>query len=176
MNYGLVEIAKDTNFQVPAHLAALIPSVALSEESCCCQKTRTIGRINVLEQRLAQSEQDALAGEVSAESAERTMRLIEEEIAVVEPLVKENSTCNAPFSTAAGIRANLGVKQSGLVSIGQAELSIGELQREITNSSGLYSAAMDELSEVAKELNCELFRGWKIEFRAHLFAHHGWDC
>ena len=148
------EIAKDTNFQVPAHLAALIPSVALSEESLfAARRLELIGRINVLEQRLAQSEQDALAGEVSAESAERTMRLIEEEIAVVEPLVKEKiAPATRLLALQRELEQNLGVKQSALVSITQAELSIGELQSEITNSSEAYIlAAMDELSEVVSQ-------------------------
>ena len=148
------EIAKDTNFKVPAHLAALIPSVALSEESLfAARRLELIGRINVLEQRLAQSEQDAVAGKVSAESAERTMRLIEEEISVVEPLVKEKiAPATRLLTLQRELEQTLGAKQSALVTITQAELSIGELQSEITNSSDAYIlAAMDELSEVVSQ-------------------------
>lgn len=148
------EIANDTNFQVPAHLAALVPSVALSEESLfAARRLELRGRINILEQRLARSEQDAVAGKVSADSAGRTMILLEEEISVVEPLVKEKiAPATRLLTLQRELEQTLAVKQSALVSITQAELSIGELQSEITNSSDAYIlAAMDELSEVVSQ-------------------------
>ena len=75
------EIAGREQFAVPQILSAQTPTVALSEESLfVARRLEVQGQVNVLEQRLARSGQDVIAGEVRVGSAERTMVLIEDEI------------------------------------------------------------------------------------------------
>lgn len=149
------EIANDTNFQVPASLVALSPSVALSEESLfAARRLELSGRVNVLEHRLAQSEQDVIASRVNADSALRTMNLLEEEIAVVEPLVKENI---APATQLLKLQREreqaIGIRQTALVNINQAELAIMETRSEIENIRDAYVlSAIDERAKVVSQL------------------------
>ena len=149
------EIARSEQFLVPGSLAAQAPSVALSEESLfSARRLELQGRVGVLEQRRARSEQDVIAGRVGAESARRTMELLREEIAVVEPLVREKI---APATRLLALQRELeqarGAEQSALVGITQAELAILEIDREITNISDAYVlAAMDELAEVVSQV------------------------
>lgn len=149
------EIARSEQFLVPGSLAAQAPSVALSEESLfSARRLELQGRVGVLEQRRARSEQDVIAGRVGAESARRTMELLREEIEVVEPLVREKI---APATRLLALQRELeqarGAEQSALVGITQAELAILEIDREIANISDAYVlAAMDELAEVVSQV------------------------
>ena len=149
------EIARSEQFLVPGSLAAQAPSVALSEESLFSARRQELrGRVGVLEQRRARSEQDVIAGRVGAESARRTMELLREEIEVVEPLVREKI---APATRLLALQRELeqarGAEQSALVGITQAELAILEIDREIANISDAYVlAAMDELAEVVSQV------------------------
>ena len=155
MQNKLSKIANDTNFQVPASLVALSPSVALSEESLfAARRLELSGRVNVLEHRLAQSEQDVIASGVNADSALRTMNLLEEEIAVVEPLVKENI---APATQLLKLQREreqaIGIRQTALVNINQAELAIMETRSEIENIRDAYVlSAIDERAKVVSQL------------------------
>ena len=75
------EIARESKFSVPQGLASQVPTVALSEESLfAARRLELQGQINVLDQRLARSEQDVIGGKVSEDSAGRTMQLLQEEI------------------------------------------------------------------------------------------------
>ena len=148
------EIARQKQFTVLPTLAARAPNVALSEESLfAARRLELRGAINVLEQRLARSEQDVIAGEVSAESSSRMMDLLTAEIEVVEPLVKEKI---APATQLLSLQRELekarGVRESALVSIEQAILAIEEIRREIDNARDAYSlAALDELTQVVTQ-------------------------
>ena len=148
------EIARQVQFTVLPTLAARAPNVALSEESLfAARRLELRGAINVLEQRLARSEQDVIAGEVSAESASRMMDLLTAEIEVVEPLVKEKI---APATQLLSLQRELeqarGVRESARVSIEQASLAIEEIRREIDNARDAYSlAALDELTQVVTQ-------------------------
>ena len=72
------EISREIQFTVPQNLAAIAPTIALSEESLfAARRLELQGQINVLEQRLARSEQDVIAGEVNAKSSEMTMELLQ---------------------------------------------------------------------------------------------------
>lgn len=149
------EIANETNFQVLASLVALSPSVALSEESLfAARRLELSGRVNVLEHRLAQSEQDVIASRANADSALRTMNLLEEEIAVVEPLVEENI---APATQLLKLQREreqaIGIRQTALVNINQAELAIMETRSEIENIRDAYVlSAIDERAKVVSQL------------------------
>jgi adhesin transport system membrane fusion protein len=145
------EIARLGQFTVPQTLAAKAINVALSEESLfAARRLELRGQISVLEQRLARNEQDAVAGEVSEESAGRMMNLLEYEIEVVEPLVKEKI---APATQLLSLQRELeqarGTRESAIVSIDQATLAIEETRREINNARDAYGlAALDELAQV----------------------------
>ena len=148
------EIARQKQFTVLPTLAARAPNVALSEESLfAARRLELRGAINVLEQRLARSEQDVIAGEVSAESSSRMMDLLTAEIEVVEPLVKEKI---APATQLLSLQRELekarGMRESARVSIEQASLAIEEIRREIDNARDAYSlAALDELTQVVTQ-------------------------
>jgi membrane fusion protein, adhesin transport system len=148
------EIAGRVKFSVPQKLAVTAPNVALSEESLFVARMLELrGRISVLEQRLARSEQDAIAGKVKLESAGRTMALLKEEIEVVEPLVKQNI---APATQLLGLKREFetarGQRESARVSIEQAKLAVGEITSEIDNAKSNYSlTALDELTQVVSE-------------------------
>lgn len=148
------EIAGRVKFSVPQKLAVTAPNVALSEESLFVARMLELrGRISVLEQRLARSEQDAIAGKVKLESAGQTMALLKEEIEVVEPLVKQNI---APATQLLGLKREFetarGQRESARVSIEQAKLAVGEITSEIDNAKSNYSlTALDELTQVVSE-------------------------
>ena len=145
------EIARLGQFTVPQTLTAKAINVALSEESLfAARRLELRGQISVLEQRLARNEQDVVAGEVSEESAGRMMNLLEYEIEVVEPLVKEKI---APATQLLSLQRELeqarGTRESAIVSIDQATLAIEETRREINNARDAYGlAALDELAQV----------------------------
>ena len=148
------EIAREAQFTVPQMLESKMLTVALSEESLfAARRLELQGQVSVLEHRLARVEQDVIAGEVSMESAGRTMELLEEEIAVVEPLVKEKI---APATRLLGLQRELeqarGKRASAGVSIDQAILAIEETRREIDNARDAYGlAALDELAQVVTQ-------------------------
>lgn len=145
------EIAGLGQFTVPQTLAIKAPNVALSEESLfAARRLELRGKINVLEQRLARNKQDVIAGEVSEKSAGRMMDLLEYEIEVVEPLVREKI---APATQLLSLQRELeqarGTRESAVVSIGQATLAIEEIRREIDNARDAYGlTALDELAQV----------------------------
>ena len=148
------EIAGREQFAVPQNLSAQTPTVALSEESLfVARRLEVQGQVNVLEQRLARSGQDVIAGEVGVASAERTMVLIEDEIAVVEPLVREKI---ASATRLLGLQRELerarGTRDSARVAIRQADLAIQEINSEIMNARDAYAlASMDELAQVVSQ-------------------------
>ena len=148
------EIAGREQFAVPQSLSAQTPTVALSEESLfVARRLEVQGQVNVLEQRLARSGQDVIAGEVGVASAGRTMALIEDEIAVVEPLVREKI---APATRLLGLQRELeqarGTRDSARVAIRQAGLAIQEINSEIVNARDAYAlASMDELAQVVSQ-------------------------
>lgn len=148
------EISREVQFTVPQNLAAIAPTIALSEESLfAARRLELQGQINVLEQRLARSEQDVIAGEVNAKSSERTMELLQDEISVVEPLVREKI---APATQLLRLQRELeqarGQRESAFVAIEQATLAIAETRREIDNARDAYGLiALDELAQVVTQ-------------------------
>ncbi|XXK34589.1 HlyD family type I secretion periplasmic adaptor subunit [Rhodobacteraceae bacterium nBUS_22] len=148
------EIAREAQFTVPQTLASKILTVALSEESLfAARRLELQGQVSVLEQRLARVEQDVIGGEVNMESAGKTMELLEDEIAVVEPLVQEKI---APATRLLGLQRELeqarGKRESARVSIDQAILAIKETRREIDNARDAYGlTALDELAKVVTQ-------------------------
>ena len=54
------------------------------------RKTQLNGELAVLEQRREQKSQDLEAAQATLETSKRTMDLLEEEISIVAPLVKDN--------------------------------------------------------------------------------------
>ena len=148
------EIARESKFSVPQGLASQVPTVALSEESLfAARRLELQGQINVLEQRLARSEQDVIGGKVSEDSAGRTMQLLQEEISVLEPLVRENI---APATSLLSLQRELekarGIREGARVGVTQANLTIAEVMREIENAKDAYVlSSMDELAKLVAQ-------------------------
>jgi len=147
------EIAQGA-FDLPQAVAAQAPMVALTEESLFAARRGDLaGRLTVLEQRLRQRMQDLLAGEAARETAERMMALLDQEIAVVEPLVADNI---APATRLLELQRERerarGEADRARVSIEQALAGVAELETEIDNAGEAHRLeALDELNAVVAE-------------------------
>ena len=125
--------------------------VALTELSLfAARKTELNGELAVLEQRSEQKSQELEAAQATLETSKRTMELLEEEIAIVAPLVKDNI---APKTRLLELQRNLEKSRGDLnrakVSINQARSGARELEFEIQNARDNYILqAMDELNSV----------------------------
>jgi adhesin transport system membrane fusion protein len=143
-----------TEFSVPAELNARSPMVALTEQSLfAARRSELAGQLAVFEQRLQQRQQDLRAAENSLGTAERTAGFLEEEIAVVEPLVRDNI---APATRLLELQRQLeqerGERDRSSVGIEQARSSMVELKTEIQNASANYTLrAIDEINTVVAE-------------------------
>ncbi|MDA9894723.1 HlyD family type I secretion periplasmic adaptor subunit [Amylibacter sp.] len=125
--------------------------VALTELSLfIARKTQLNGLLAVLNQRSLQKSQDLDASKASLETAKRTMDLLQKEISIVEPLVKDNI---APTTRLLELQRNLEKSRGELnrskVGIDQAKSGMLELAFEIQNAKDNYLLqAMDELNSV----------------------------
>ena len=143
-----------TDFTVPAELNARSPIVALTEQSLFAARRAELGgQLAVLEQRLQQREQDLRLAESTVGTAERTAGFLEEEIAVVEPLVRDNI---APTTRLLELQRQLeqarGERDRAAVGIDQANSSMEELEIEIENARANYRLrAMDEINTVVAD-------------------------
>jgi membrane fusion protein, adhesin transport system len=141
-------------FDIPADLNARSPLVALTEQSLfAARRAELVGQLAVLEQRLQQRQQDLRAAETTSGTAERTAGFLEEEIAVVAPLVRDNI---APATRLLELQRQLeqarGERDRAMVGIDQARSGMQELQTEIANAQANYRLrAMDELNSVVAE-------------------------
>lgn len=144
----------DLAFIVPATLSAHSPLVALTEQSLfAARRAELVGQFAVLEQRLEQRKQDLRASENRAGTAERTAGFLDEEIAVVAPLVRDNI---APATRLLELQRQLeqarGDRDVALVSTVQARSGMDELETEIDNAQANYRLrAMDEINTVVAE-------------------------
>lgn len=142
------------DFTMPADLSARSPMVALTEQSLfAARRAELAGQLAVLEQRLQQRMQDLRSAETTAGTAQRTAGFLEEEIAVVEPLVRDNI---APATRLLELQRQLeqarGERDRAEVSIAQARSGMTELETEIENARANYRLrAMDELNTVVAE-------------------------
>lgn len=145
---------ENAEFEVPVELNARSPMVALTEQSLfAARRSELAGELAVLEQRLQQRQQDLRSAETTVGTADRTAGFLEEEIAVVEPLVRDNI---APATRLLELQRQLeqarGERDRALVAIEQARSGMTELETEITNAEANYRLrAMDELNTVVAE-------------------------
>lgn len=141
-------------FSVPADLNARSPMVVLTEQSLfAARRSELSGQLAVLEQRLQQRQQDLRAAESMVGTAERTAGFLEEEIAVVAPLVRDNI---APATRLLELQRQLeqtrGERDRARVSIEQARSGMQELEMEVDNAQANYRLrALDELNTVVAE-------------------------
>ena len=141
-------------FSVPAELNARSPMVALTEQSLfAARRAELAGQLAVLEQRLQQRQQDLDAAEKSLGTAERTAGFLEQEIAVVAPLVRDKI---APATRLLELQRQreqaLGERDRSSVGIEQARSQMVELETEVENARANYKLrAMDELNAVVAE-------------------------
>lgn len=142
------------DFAVPAELYGRSPVVALTEQSLyAALRAEQVGQLAVLDQRLRQREQELRSAESSMGTAERTGGFIEDEIAVVEPLVKDNI---APATRLLELKRQLeqarGERDRAMVESEQARSGMAELETEIANARANYRLrALDELNTVVGE-------------------------
>lgn len=143
-----------TVFSVPTDLSARSPMVALTEQSLfAARQLELAGQLAVLEQRLQQREQELHAAENSLGTSERTAGFLEEEIALVEPLVRENI---APATRLLELQRQLeqaqGERDRATAGIELARSGIAELETEIENAKANHALrAMEELNKVVSE-------------------------
>ena len=141
-------------FLVPTDLSARSPMVALTEQSLfAARRSELVGRLAVIEQRLAQRQQDLRAAKNSFGTEKRTANLLDEEIKVVAPLVRDNI---APATRLLELQRQreqaLGERDQASVGIEQALSGMEELKAEAKNTrEGYKLRAMDELNKVVSE-------------------------
>jgi adhesin transport system membrane fusion protein len=141
-------------FLVPTDLSARSPMVALTEQSLfAARRSELAGQLAVIEQRLAQRQQDLRAAKNSFGTEKRTASLLDEEINVVAPLVRDNI---APATRLLELQRQreqaLGERDQASVGIEQALSGMEELKAEAKNArEGYKLRAMDELNEVVSE-------------------------
>lgn len=141
-------------FVVPPELNARSPMVALTEQSLfAARRSELAGELAVFQQRLQQRQQDMRSAETTVGTASRTAGFLEEEIAVVEPLVRDNI---APATQLLELQRQLeqarGDRDRALVAIEQARSGMTELETEIKNAEANYRLrAMEELNTVVAE-------------------------
>ena len=141
-------------FLVPVNLRARSPMVALTEESLfAARRSELAGQLAVIEQRLAQRKQDLRAAKNSFGTAERTARLLDKEIKVVAPLVRDNiAPATRLLELQRQLEQALGERDLSSVGIEQARSGIIELETEAKNAHESYKLrAMDELNKVVSE-------------------------
>jgi adhesin transport system membrane fusion protein len=142
------------DFVIPAELNARSPVVALTEQSLFdARRAELSGTLAVLEQRLQQRQQDLRGAEAVVGTSERTAALLEEEIAVVAPLVKDNI---APATRLLELQRELertkGEGDRADVSMKQGRSGIRELEIEIANARANYILkSKDEINTVVAE-------------------------
>jgi membrane fusion protein, adhesin transport system len=145
------EILGEIFLEISPILSVAAPLVAQSEKSLFnALKAELKGEVSVLQQTLAQSEQDILSGNLAAASAQRTMDLLNEEISFIKPLVKENI---APATQLLGLQREfesaVAIKDRATAIIEQSKLSIEKTIKQIKNVEGSYVLrSMEELNKV----------------------------
>lgn len=143
-----------TDFTANPDLAARAPTVALTERSLFTgRKAELAGQLAVLDQRMRQRAQDLQSAKASKETAERTLALLQQEIAVVEPLVNDNlAPATRLLELQRQVEQENGTSERQAAAIVQAEVGIAELEREILNVQDAYRlAALEELNAVVAE-------------------------
>jgi adhesin transport system membrane fusion protein len=141
-------------FSLPRSLSARSPMVAMTEESLfAARRSELAGQLAVIEQRLAQREQDLRAAKNSFGTAKRTAGLLDDEIKVVAPLVRDNiAPATRLLELQRQLEQALGERDLGSVGIEQALSGIAELKTEAKNArQGYKLRAMDELNRVVSE-------------------------
>lgn len=147
------EISGD-DFKIPEMLEMRSPMVALTEQSLFAGRISELkGQLAVLSQRLNQRGQDLTSAENSIGTSERTSAFLDKEIAVVEPLVRDNI---APATRLLELQRQreqaLGQRDRSVVGKEQAKSSMVELQAEIDNArSNFMLRALEELNAVVGE-------------------------
>ena len=142
------------DFVIPADLNAVSPTVSLTEQSLfAARKAELAGAIKVLEQRLEQRSLDLIAAEAVVGTAGRTALLLEDEIAIVAPLVADNI---APATRLLELQRALeqakGDQDRAKVMIDQSRSAIRETESEIANARLRYSLkSKEELNSVVAE-------------------------
>jgi adhesin transport system membrane fusion protein len=141
-------------FFISSNLRARSSMVALTEENLfAARKSELLGQLAVIEQRLAQRNQDLRAAKNSFGTAERTAELLDKEIKVVAPLVRDNiAPATRLLELQRQLEQALGERDVGSVGIEQARSGIIELEAEAKNARESYKLrAMDELNKVVSE-------------------------
>lgn len=142
------------DLDIPTEFAERSPMVALSEQSLfAARRAELAGSISVLNQQLTQRQQDLQSAQSRVQTAERTAAFLEEEIAVVEPLVRENI---APATRLLELQRQLerarGERDQALATAEQATAGISEMEAQIQNTYDNYSLrALDELNTLVAE-------------------------
>jgi len=149
------EIAGETPV-FPAELRAISPSVAASEESLFqARQTELAGGLSILQQRLAQREQDLRNAQISIETLQNTEALLAQEIDIIEPLVRQAIT---PETRLLELRREIertrGSQQNYRSAEASARAGIEEVRSEINNLRDEFVlSSMRELSTVVADIS-----------------------
>ena len=144
----------DRAFEVDPSLRARAAAVALTEETLfAARRAELAGALSVLEQRRVQRTQDLKAAEAEQMTSQRTMNLLQDEIAFVEPLVNDNiAPASRLLELQRALEAARGQRDQSTVAIDQAISGTTEVENEISNTREAYRLqALEQLNASVAE-------------------------
>lgn len=146
-------------FVVPLNLREQVPAASITEESIFFgNQAKQISQEIILTQRLEQKRQDFKAAVAQGRAALKTVKLLEQQISIVEPLVEENL---APRVNLLNLQKEAerenGRLEAASIEKERATFSIAELEQELANlSEKFYLETVEELNGlVSRKLELE---------------------
>ena len=144
------------NFDPDAAMIAQSKDTATTEKALHLAKRKELsGIMSILSLQKIQREQDLMASEQSLETSRNMLGLIEDEITIIDPLVRQNIM---PETRLLELRRDeqrmAGEIQVAMTRVANAKSAILEVENEISNSLDSYKRrALEELNTVVAELS-----------------------
>lgn len=144
------------NFDPDAAMIAQSKDTATTEKALHLAKRKELsGIMSILSLQKIQREQDLMASEQSLETSRNMLGLIEDEITIIDPLVRQNIM---PETRLLELRRDeqrmAGEIQVTMTRVANAKSAILEVENEISNSLDSYKRrALEELNTIVAELS-----------------------
>ncbi|HAD29333.1 MAG TPA: HlyD family type I secretion periplasmic adaptor subunit [Rhodobacteraceae bacterium] len=144
------------DFDPDAAMIAQSKDTATTEKALHLAKRKELsGIMSILSLQKIQREQDLMASEQSLETSRNMLGLIEDEITIIDPLVRQNIM---PETRLLELRRDeqrmVGEIQVAMTRVANAKSAILEVENEISNSLDSYKRrALEELNTVVAELS-----------------------
>lgn len=139
---------------ISGELRARSPTVALTEEDLfAARRSELAGQLSVLKEQLIQREQDLINAQVRRATATRTAGYLDDEIALIEPMVRDNLASRSQLLTLQReLEQVRGERDQAASAIARSRSGMAEIDTEIDNALASYELqAMGELNDVVAE-------------------------